>query len=93
MVTVILKQEVVNFIEWKKIFDNNETLRIQNQIETIGIYSSVENPDIVTCIVLAPSIDAFNNHYFNEPMVSANLNEAGVIKNHVVEFYNTITDL
>lgn len=93
MVTVILKQEVNNFIEWKKIFDNNKELRKQNQIETIGIYSSVENPDVITCIVLAPSIDAFNNHYFNNPKVAANLKKSGVIKEPVIEFYNTITDL
>jgi hypothetical protein len=93
MVTVILKQEVVNFIEWKKIFDQNESLRKQNQIETIGVYSSVENPDVVTCIVQAPSIEAFNNHYFNNPMVAENLKNSGELMDPIIEFYNTITDL
>lgn len=93
MVTVIIKQEVVNFIEWKKVFDNNEDLRKQNQIETIGIYCSVTNPDIVTCIIQAPSIEVFKNHYFNNPKVINQVKASVKQKEPSIEYYNSITEL
>ncbi|MEC4048411.1 hypothetical protein OX284_003135 [Flavobacterium sp. SUN046] len=93
MVTVITTQEVKNFLEWKKVFDSAEELRKLHQIETIGVFVSVDNPDEITCISNAPSIEAFHNHFYNNPEIKEVRSNSGVVVEAQVKFFNKISDL
>lgn len=93
MVTVITTQVVNNFLEWKKVFDSAAELRKLNQIETIGVFVSVDNPDEITCISNAPSIEAFNEHFYINPEMKEIISNSGVVVEPQVKFYHKISDL
>ena len=78
MVTVILSHEVKNFSEWKKVFDADETNRQQAGVKTHGIYTAVDNPNLVSVINEIPSLEALNEMMSN-PDMKAKMEAAGVI--------------
>ena len=78
MVTVILSHEVKNFSEWKKVFDADETNRQQVGVKTHGIYTAVDNPNLVSVINEIPSLEALNEMMSN-PDMKAKMEAAGVI--------------
>lgn len=90
MITVILEFDVEDFIAWKKIFDSNNQLRIKNQIIVIGTYVSMRDADHVVCVVEAPSITAFEEHFFGHSEVSENLKEKAIIKEPNIKYYNKV---
>ena len=93
MVTVFITFVVENFIEWKKIFDINKELRKEVGIKTIGIYVLASDADHIECVVEAPSIEAFEKHFFSNPKVSEALKKQAIVKEPVIKYYNKISDI
>lgn len=78
MATVILSHEVSDFAQWKKGFDEGETMRAAAGVQTHGVYNSVENPNHVTVITEFPSVEAVHGFLAN-PQLKADMESAGVI--------------
>lgn len=93
MITIILQFEVSCFIEWKRIYNSNEALRIQNNIVTKDIFVSLENFDWVTCIVEAPTIKDFENHFYHQPQVIDELLKSAIISQPKVMYCHKINAL
>ncbi len=93
MVTVFINFTVRNFLEWKRIFNENEPLRKKNNINTIGVYISVENSDKITCVVEAVSIEAFKVHFYGDPLVADALRKYAWIDEPIISFCNKIDKL
>ncbi len=89
MVTVILSHEVANFSDWKKGFDEGESMRQQAGVKTIGIFNSVENANDVTIITEFPSKEAVQGFMAN-PNLKADMEKAGVISAPTVKILSKI---
>ncbi|TXD72333.1 hypothetical protein [Aequorivita antarctica] len=78
MVTVIGQHEVKDFDEWKKGFDVDQPNRDKAGLKFKGLYKNVKNPNDVTFIFEAPSVETFNS-YTSNPATQEAMKEAGVI--------------
>lgn len=78
MVTVIVQHEVNNFADWKIIFDADEPMRTQAGLKSIGLFTSVKNPNDVTFIFEAPAIEIIDG-MMNDASFQEKLRDAGVI--------------
>jgi hypothetical protein len=87
MVTVILSHEVSNYSEWKKGFDSGESLRQQAGVKTIGTYSSVDNPNLVTVITEFPNAQAVQG-FMSNPNLKADMEKAGVVGKPEIKILN-----
>lgn len=88
MVTLIVTHEVQNFNEWKKGFEANETARTQAGISFKNLFTAVDNKNLVTILMEAPSVEVVNglmgNTEFQETM-----KKAGVIGKPEVKMLET----
>ncbi|MEL7124475.1 MAG: DUF3764 family protein [Bacteroidota bacterium] len=89
MITTIMTHEVKNFLEWKKVFDADATLRQQAGVKIIGLYTSVDNPNLVTIISDFPSSQVFQKFMFNENMKDK-MSTAGVIGEPTTSVLNKV---
>lgn len=89
MVKVILTHEVKNVAEWKKGFDAGESLRAKAGVKTLGVYTSVQNPNHVTISTEFPSVEAVNGFMAN-PQLKADMEKAGVVGAPEVKILNKL---
>ncbi|MBC7426483.1 MAG: hypothetical protein H7321_08095 [Bacteroidia bacterium] len=78
MITVIGKHEVKDAKTWKVGFDADETNRAKAGVTVNGVYSSVENPNMITISMEFPSKEALDGMMGN-PDMQKTMAEAGVI--------------
>lgn len=78
MVTVILTHEVSDFNNWKKGFDEGETLRSAAGVSVNGVYTALDNPNMVTVSTNFPSAEAVQG-FMNNPQLAADMQKAGVV--------------
>ena len=78
MVTVIVSHEVNDFTKWKSVFDNHEPVRRDAKMETLGVYRSVDNSNMVTIIVNVPDA-ATMQAFMTNPDMEKVMKESGVI--------------
>lgn len=89
MIKVILSHEVKDLAEWKKGFDAGEPMRVEAGVKTLGVYTSVSNPNHVTISTEFPSIEAVNGFMAN-PELKAGMEKAGVIGAPEVKILNKL---
>jgi quinol monooxygenase YgiN len=87
MVTVILSHEVKDFAQWKTGFDSHETTRAAAGVKTTGVYTSVDNPNMVTVTTEFPSAEAVHG-FVNSPDLKAAMEKGGVIGAPEVKILN-----
>lgn len=85
MVTAIISHEVKNYSDWRKIFDGDEVNRAKAGLKITGVYQSVENPNMLTMIGEAPSVEVAAA-YMQKPELKAAMEMAGVISMPEVKF-------
>jgi len=78
MVTIIVSHEVSNFSQWKPVFDGHEVIRKGANMETLGVYRSLDNPNMVTVIITAPDAAAAQA-FMSNPDLEKIMKESGVI--------------
>jgi quinol monooxygenase YgiN len=78
MKTAIITHEVKNYSDWRKVYDADEENRSKAGLHLTGVYQSVNNPNIVTMIGEAPSVEALTNFMAN-PNLKAAMEQGGVI--------------
>ena len=89
MVTVILSHEVTNFAEWKAGFDGHEPMRQQAGVKTLGVYNSVDNPNLVSVITEFPSAEAVRG-FMASPGLKEDMAKAGVVGVPEVKILNKV---
>ena len=78
MITIILSHEVKNYSDWRKVYDDDEKNRSKVGLKISSLYQSVENPNLITLIGEAPSVEALNTFMAN-PDLKAAMEQGGVI--------------
>jgi hypothetical protein len=78
MITVILSHEVKNFTDWKKAYDGDAENRAKSGMNIRGVYTSVENPNLVTVIGEVSSVEVIKGFMAN-PELKAAMEKGGVI--------------
>ena len=89
MVTVIITHEVKNYSDWRKVYDADEANRSKAGFQTNREYQSVNNPNLITIIGEAPSLEAINGFMAN-PELKAAMEKGGVIGIPDVKILNKI---
>lgn len=89
MVTVIGTHEVKDSKEWKKGFDAHEPVRAGAGIKVNGVYSSVDNPNLITISMEFPSAEVLDG-FVNNPEMEKIMQESGVIGKPEFKVFNKI---
>jgi hypothetical protein len=77
-VALQITHEVKNFEEWKKGFDADESNRASMGVKITGVYTSIENPNLVTVMSEVPSVESAKG-FLSNPELKAIMEKAGVI--------------
>ena len=89
MVTVIISHECSNYADWRVVFDADEPNRLNAGFKSTGVYQAVDNPNKITIIGEAPSVEAING-FMSNPALKATMEKGGVIGMPEVKILNKI---
>ena len=89
MVHVIITHEVKDFSEWKKGFDAAAPMRDEAIVKIKGVYTSVDDPNLVILIVEFSYIEMVHG-YFQNPELKKVMEKAGVIGLPEVKIVNRV---
>jgi hypothetical protein len=89
MVTVIISHECKNYADWKKVFDADEGNRLKAGFKSTGLYHAADNPNKITIVGEAPSVEAING-FMTNPELKAAMEKGGVIGMPDVHILNKI---
>lgn len=89
MITVMINHEVSDYKAWKKTFDEYEPIRTIAGFKLINIYSDINNPNKITILFNAPSIEAVHS-VFDNPKLKKDMIDAGVIVKPEIQILNRI---
>ena len=78
MKSVIITHEVKNYSDWRKVYDADEKNRLKGGIHLTGVYQSVNNPNLITLIGEAPSVETVTN-FISNPALKEAMEKGGVI--------------
>lgn len=78
MIKVILTHEVKDFANWKEQFEAGTQMREQAGVTLNGVYTSVDNPNMVTVSTNFPSKEVVQGFLAN-PQLKADMEKGGVI--------------
>ena len=78
MITAIVSHECKNYSDWRKVFDADEVNRSKAGFKNMAVFQSVDNPNKLTIIGEAPSVEAINSYMAN-PELQAAMEKGGVI--------------
>jgi quinol monooxygenase YgiN len=78
MITVVITHEVKAYSEWRKGYDADEGNRTKAGAKISGVYTSVDNPNMVTVIGEFPSVEAAQG-FMSSPELKKAMEVAGVI--------------
>jgi hypothetical protein len=87
MITAILTHEVKSYPEWRVVFDSDEERRLKAGIRMKKVYQSVDNPNKITMIGKASSLEAFQS-FMSNPELKEKMEMGGVISMPEVRFVN-----
>ena len=77
-VALVITHEVKNFADWKVEFDSGETMRTEMGVKITGVYTALDNENMVTVTSEVPSIEAAKG-FMADPNLKATMEKAGVI--------------
>jgi hypothetical protein len=78
MITVIITHEIKNYSDWKKVYDADEVNRSKFGLKVTGLYRSVDNPNMITIVGDALSVEAVKQFMAN-PELKAAMEKGGVL--------------
>jgi heme-degrading monooxygenase HmoA len=85
----IVSHEVADFATWKKNFDAHESVRAQHGFRVQGVYRATENPNHVTVISEAPSVEAVIA-FSQDPSLREAMEKGGVISKPEFRILETV---
>ncbi|MGE5315417.1 MAG: hypothetical protein ACM3Q4_12045 [Acidobacteriota bacterium] len=77
-VTVIFTQEVKDYTQWRKVYDENTRGRKSSRVKITGVYTDAKNPNMVTVIAQFPNA-AYVDSLTSNPRYKSALDDAGVV--------------
>jgi hypothetical protein len=86
-VMVQITHEVKNFSDWKQGFDADKPNREAMGANVTGVFTSVENPNLVSVTCEVPSKEAAMA-FLNNPDLKGAMEKAGVISAPEIKIYN-----
>jgi quinol monooxygenase YgiN len=89
MITVILSHEVKDYSTWRKVYDEDEINRSKAGINLTGVFESIDNPNMITMVGEAPSVEAIKNFMAN-PNLKAAMEQGGVISKPEVKLIRKV---
>ena len=89
MITVILSHEVKDYSTWRKVYDEDEINRSKAGINLTGVFESIDNPNMITMIGEAPSVEAIKN-FMSNPVLKAAMEQGGVISKPEVKLIRKV---
>jgi hypothetical protein len=89
MVTVIISHECKNYPDWRKVFDADEGNRSKAGFKSTALYHAADNPNKITIIGEAPSLEAIKG-FMENPELKAAMELGGVIGMPEVKILNKI---
>ena len=78
MKTVFVTHEVKDYSSWRKVFDADEENRSKAGFHITGVYRSVDNPNLITAVGEAPSLESIKN-FMSNPDLKVAMEQGGVI--------------
>ena len=88
-VTILLSHEVKDYATWKKGFDADEVNRKNAGLKLIALFRGVENPNIITGLMEAPSAEVAQK-FLNNPELKAAMEKGGVISQPEIKVLSKI---
>ena len=89
MKTIIITHEVKNYSDWRKVYDADEVNRKKADLRITGLYQSANNPNAITLLGEAPSVEAITK-FMADPALKAAMEKGGVIGMPDVKILNKI---
>jgi quinol monooxygenase YgiN len=89
MKSVVITHEVKKYSDWRKVYDADEGNRTKAGIHLTGVYQSVNNPNLITLIGEAPSVEALTS-FMADPKLKAAMEQGGVIGMPDVKILNKL---
>lgn len=89
MVTVVISHECKNYSDWRKAYDDDEVNRQKAGFKATGVFHSVDNPNKITILGEAPSVEAINGFMANPELKKA-MEKGGVIGMPEVKVLNKL---
>ncbi len=77
-VGLLITHEVKNYATWKTGFDAHESTRATMGVKVTGVYTSVDNENLVTVTSEVPSLEAATG-FINDPKMKETMEKSGVI--------------
>lgn len=90
MVTLLVTIRVINFIQWKRVFDNNELLRKQFNISFVNVYANVNDVDQIVIHLEVESKDQFEKFAKSLPRESIEIAEDALLEPFKVDYLNKV---
>ncbi len=88
-VTILLSHEVKDYAAWKKGFDGDEANRKKAGLHIIAVYRGVENPNVITGLIEAPSAEVAHK-FLDNPELKSAMEKAGVISQPEIKVLNKV---
>ncbi len=86
MIHAIVSHPVQNYDVWKPVFDSDAARASAAGIRFVKLLRGLENPNLVTIICSAPSVEGFNA-FFHDPILPELMKNAGVLAPPTVEVF------
>ncbi|NGX83562.1 hypothetical protein [Aequorivita sp. KMM 9714] len=90
MKTVIVQHEVKNFIEWKKIFDADQSNLQKEGVQLKDLYNSATNANDVTMIFEIPDEPGLFDKVMSDPQRQAAMKIGGVVSKPTISILNKV---
>jgi quinol monooxygenase YgiN len=78
MKTAVITHEVKDYSVWRKVYDADEENRKKAGFHITGVYQSVNNPNVITLMGEASSVEVLTSFMAN-PALKAAMEQGGVI--------------
>jgi hypothetical protein len=86
MVTLLVSIRVIDFIQWKRVFDNNEKIRQKFNINIIAVYANVNDVDQIVIHLEAQCKEQFEDFTKSLPRESIEIGEDALLEPMKVEY-------
>lgn len=90
MITILLTYDVNDFLEFKRIFNQNEKQRKINNIKANGVFIDLEDHNKITTMVEAPSKEVFEDYFFKQPNIAGELIKCAINKQPEIKYIKNI---
>lgn len=89
MVTLLISQEVNDFLAWRANFDDLKYFRDENGFSEVAVYANVNNPDQIVLLMDAPSAEVIED-FFNSEVIKEGMKRGGVISKTEIKILNRV---